>query len=140
MSPQSHPAAARPPTRLDASSGSGATSAAEPPPARVCDEPRLGGPGPGEEPRGEELDANALEEVLTIAAEAHHLGGGHPGAAAAMLAAAEARAHARLGDRAALLEKLRLAEVDLGRAPSSERVPSVFGSPDPRRMLDAGAA
>jgi tetratricopeptide (TPR) repeat protein len=82
----------------------------------------------------------APQDVLSIAAEAHHLGGGQPGAAAAMLAATEARALARMGDRAALMEKLSLAEAELDRAPSSERVPSVFGFTDAMRMLDAAAA
>ncbi|MEA2615579.1 MAG: hypothetical protein QOE72_1362 [Chloroflexota bacterium] len=82
----------------------------------------------------------APHDVLGVAAEARHLGGGKPGAAAAMLAATEARALARVGDRAALMEKLRLAEAQLDRAPSGERVPSVFGFTDAMRMLDAAAA
>jgi transcriptional regulator with XRE-family HTH domain/tetratricopeptide (TPR) repeat protein len=80
------------------------------------------------------------QEVIEIAAEARHLSGGQPGAAASMLAAAEARAHARLGDRVALMENLRLAEAELGRAPSNERVPSVFAFTDAMRMLDVAAA
>jgi hypothetical protein len=47
-------------------------------------------------------------------------------------AAAEALAQARLGDRAALMEKLSLAEAELDRAPSGEGVPSVFGRHAPR--------
>jgi tetratricopeptide (TPR) repeat protein len=82
----------------------------------------------------------APQEVLAIAAEARHLGGGHSGAAAAMLAATEARAHARLGDRAALVESLRLAEVELDRAAPGERVPSVLGFTDAKRMRHAAAA
>jgi hypothetical protein len=82
----------------------------------------------------------APQDVLSIAAEARHLGGGQPGAAAAMLAATEARALARTGDRAALMEKQSLAEAELDRAISSERVPSVFGFTDAMRMLDAAAA
>jgi transcriptional regulator with XRE-family HTH domain len=81
----------------------------------------------------------APRDVLDIAAEARHLGGGQPGAAAAQLAAAEALAQARLGDRAALMEKLSLAEAELDRAPSGERMPSVFGFMDAARMLKAAA-
>jgi tetratricopeptide (TPR) repeat protein len=79
-------------------------------------------------------------DVLSIAAEARHHGGGQPGAAAAQLAAAEALAQARLGDRAALMQKLSLAEAELDRAPSGERVPSVFGFMDAARMLKAAEA
>ena len=82
----------------------------------------------------------APQEVLTIAAEARHLSGGHPGAASAMLAATEARAHARLGDRAALMESLRLAEAELDRAAPGDRVPSVLGFTDAKRMRHAAAA
>jgi tetratricopeptide (TPR) repeat protein len=82
----------------------------------------------------------ASQEVLEVAAEARHLGGGQPGAAAAMLAATEARALACRGDRAALVERLSLAEAELDRAPSGERVPSVFGFTDAMRLQDAAAA
>jgi tetratricopeptide (TPR) repeat protein len=80
------------------------------------------------------------QDILEVSAEARHLGGGQASAAAAALAVTEARAHARLGDRAALMQKLRLAEAELDRAPSGERVPSVFGFTDARRMLGAAAA
>jgi transcriptional regulator with XRE-family HTH domain len=80
------------------------------------------------------------QDILEVTAEARHLGGGQASAAAAALAATEARAYARLGDRAALMQKLSLAEAELDRAPSSERVPSVFGFTDARRMLAASAA
>jgi Helix-turn-helix domain len=82
----------------------------------------------------------APQAVIDVAAEAHHIGGATPGAAAAMIAAAEARAHARLGHRAEFMAKLRVAEGECDRASPGERVPSIFGVTDARRMLDTAAA
>jgi transcriptional regulator with XRE-family HTH domain len=82
----------------------------------------------------------AARDILDIVARARHLSGAQPGAATAMLAAVEARAQARVGDRGALTQRLAEAEAELDLAPSSERVASVFGFTDAMRMHEAAVA